>query len=270
MKIYKPTRGRHDGSSFREILDIWKEKNYCEVIDITEIKSTHHDETMWVESRPWVDGIGEILLYDNPILDKYHDGLNWKFALYANTVDHCDNCSSWTFWPKHPKIHEIVRSEGIPNYDERKFESCFIGTMTTHLRNVDWSKSVEHYWMGYANEKLFNHKDYLNYLKKHKFGLCLPGVGPKCLRDIELIGLGTVPIFTPGVSTDYYNKLEKDVHYLYVENPLEVADVIKSCTKEKWEEMSKNCLDWFEQNASPLGVFNVTSKIINNFKNGTN
>jgi hypothetical protein len=124
--------------------------------------------------------------------------------------------------------------------------------------------------MGYANEKLFNHKDYLNYLKKHKFGLCLPGVGPKCLRDMELIGLGTVPIFTPGVSTDYYNKLEKDVHYLYVENPLEVADVIKSCTKEKWEEMSKNCLDWFEQNASPLGVFNVTNKIINNFKNGTN
>jgi hypothetical protein len=100
--------------------------------------------------------------------------------------------------------------------------------------------------------------------------LCLPGVGPKCLRDMELIGLGTVPIFTPGVSTDYYNKLEKDVHYLYVENPLEVADVIKSCTKEKWEEMSKNCLDWFEQNASPLGVFNVTNKIINNFKNGTN
>ena len=39
-----------------------------------------------------------------------------------------------------------------------------------------------------------------------KYGLCLRGVGPKCLRDIELIGMGTVPIFTEGVSSEYFKE----------------------------------------------------------------
>ena len=37
--------------------------------------------------------------------------------------------------------------------------------------------------------------EYLNLLKQSKFGLCLRGFGGKCNREIELMGLGTVPDF---------------------------------------------------------------------------
>lgn len=270
LKILKPTRGLHDGSSFREIIEIWREKNICDVIDNTEPNHRNSsDETQWIESRPWINNVGDILLYDQPILDKIHPGLTWSLALFANEVKKGNNCSSWTFWPNHPKEHEKVREQGIPNYDDRDKLSCFIGSYTTNYRNNynDWGKYIENFWMGGGNQRLMNQNEYLNFLKRHKFGLCLRGVGPKCLRDIELIGLGTVPIFTPGVSTDYFNPLIKDVHYLYAESPEQIPEIIESCSKDKWEFMHKECLKWFDENSSPIGVYKVTCQILEKYKN---
>lgn len=284
MKILKPTTGGHDGSSFREMLDIWREKGICEVIDNKEESDKHgiSDETQWIQSRPWCGSVGDIMLYDQPLLDKIHNGLNWKLALFANEVPlHQEDekffknwsdkgyCSSWTFWPNHPKAHEEVRSQGIPSYDERKNESCFIGTYTTGYRNnhQEWGKHIQNFWMGPGNARIMTQIEYLNFIKGHKFGLCLRGVGPKCLRDVELIGMGTVPIFTPGVSTDYYNKLEEGKHFLYADSPDKLRSVIDGCSKEQWEHLSKNCIEWFNENSSPEGVYKVTKKIIEDFKN---
>lgn len=281
MKILKPVVGQHDGSSFREILDIWKEKGICEVVDGIRPDPFYMEETQMRESRPFVNSIGDIMLYDQPILDKIHDGLNWKLALFANEVpphkegekifkywDNKGYCATWTFWPNHPKQHEQVRKDGIPGYDERPNLSCFIGSYTTgHRDNFnEWGKYIQNFWMGGGNQRLMTQTEYLNYIKSNKFGLCLRGVGPKCLRDVELIGMGTVPIFTPGVSTDYYNPLIKDKHFLYAEAPSSIPDLIDSCSKEKWEELSKNCLEWFENNSSPEGVYKVTKKIIEDFE----
>lgn len=263
MKILKPTRGLHLGDSFRELIDIWGENKYCEVEEIRDIKSNYPDETLWIESRPWINEIGDILLYDNPILDKIHRGLTWNKALFGNEVLNCENCYPWIFWPRHPKIYEKIRNEKIFSYDERNIESCFIGSRTNGYRNDKWSVSVEKFFMGQHGQYLMEHVEYLNFLKKNKFGLCIRGVGPKCLRDIELIGLGTVPIFTPGVSTNYYNKLEENVHYLYAETPEQVKQLIQDTSKEKWEFMSNNCLTWYEKNISPKGSFETTLEIIN-------
>lgn len=269
LKILKPSRGLHDGSSFREMLDIWREKDICDVIDNTQIHERYsNDETQWIESRPWVNEVGDILLYDQPILDKLHNGLKWNLALFANEVKEGNVCSSWTFWPNHPKEHEKVRKEGIPTYNERTHKSCFIGSLTTGYRHnhVEWGKHIENFWMGSGNQRLMSQNEYLNFIKKHKFGLCLRGVGPKCLRDVELIGMGTVPIFTPGVSTDYYNKLEKNKHFLYAETPEEIESLIKDCTQEQWEYMSSECIKWFDNNCSPEGVYDVTCKIIKEYE----
>ena len=87
LKILKPTKGQHDGSSFREIIDIWREKDICDVVDNTEANDrSSGDETQWIESRPWINKVGNILLYDQPILDKLHSGLTWDLALFANEV----------------------------------------------------------------------------------------------------------------------------------------------------------------------------------------
>ena len=264
MRILKPTIGKHDGSSFRELLDMWKENGYCEVIDNTDLQPSDLEETLRVESRPWVNEVGSILLYDNPIADKLHDSLTWDMALFANEVPFLKNCYAWTFWPKHPKAHEeVTREAPLPQYNDRPVKSCFFGTFTTNMRGLsDWSTVIEKFWMGQCDSRLLNPKEYLNVLKNSKFGLCLAGVGPKCLRDMELIGMGTVPVFTNGVSTEYYNRLEKDRHFLYGESPEEVAHVIAECSQDKWEYMSKECLRWYEENASPKGSYELTRRII--------
>lgn len=284
-KVIKPTRGLHDGSSFREMLDIWREKGICEVVDNTTEYERWGDETQWLESRPYANNVGDILLYDQPILDKFNPTLKWNLALFANEVPENntnnkffknwnDNgwCASWTFWPNHPRQHEQVRAEGIPSYDERVNESCFIGSLTTGYRHnySEWGKYIQHFWMGNSNDRLMTQIEYLNFIKSNKFGLCLRGVGPKCLRDVELIGMGTVPIFTPGVSTNYWNKLEEGKHYLYAEKPEDIPNLIKNCTKEKWEYMSGECLKWYSENCTPEGVYSVTCKIINEFNESEN
>ena len=86
MKIIKPSCGGHDGSSFREILDIWKEKGICEVVNGIKPNTFYMEETQLIESRPWIDSIGHIMLYDQPILDKIHEKLNWELALFSNEV----------------------------------------------------------------------------------------------------------------------------------------------------------------------------------------
>mgnify|MGYP003653202804 CR=1 FL=1 len=269
MKILKPTIGGHDGSSFRELLDMWKEAGFCEVIDNDKIVShSYQNETLHPEARPWVGEVGDIMLYDNPILDKLHDRLSWKMALWANEVHDGEHCYPWTFWPKHSKVYAKVANKGIKSYDDRMHESVFIGSYTTQkrthsrLNELQWADVIQNFWMGPMNKRLYSPERYLNVLSEHKFGLCLPGIGPKCLRDIELIGLGTVPIFVSGVSTEYYNPLQKDEHFLFAETPADVPAVIRSCTREKWEYMSNQCQKWFKKNSSPLGSFELTREII--------
>tara|TARA_B100000287_G_scaffold86833_1_gene79451 strand:- start:60504 stop:61316 length:813 start_codon:yes stop_codon:yes gene_type:complete len=262
MKIIKPTVGGHDGSSFRELIDMWEEAGYCEVIPGPAGSGNYKNETLYPEARPWVNEIGDIMLYDNPILDKLHENLNWKMALWANAVLEEENSFSWTFWPKHPKKHAKIVHKGINSYYGRPGGSIFIGSYTTPKRLADWSKNIDFFWMGYANQRLFDHEKYLQTLSEFKFGLCLPGVGPKCLRDMELIGLGTVPIFTPGVSTQYYEKLEKDKHFLFAEKPEDAPRIVLECSKDKWEYMSNECIGWYERNASPKGSYYLTKRII--------
>mgnify|MGYP003650616509 CR=1 FL=1 len=269
MKIFKPTIGGHDGSSFRELIDMWGEAGYCEVIKSNKTTGHYSDQTLYPEARPWVNKVGDIMLYDNPILDKLHDNLNWKMALWSNVVHRGENSYPWTFWPKHPKIHAKVVSKGIKKYDDREGTSVFIGRYTTPKRQsllVEqelWAHAIEFFWLGRDhNANLCTNEAYLEILNNHKFGLCVPGVGPKCLRDMELIGLGTVPIFTPGVSCEYYEPLERNKHFLFANNPTEVKEVIESCTKEKWEYISNQCREWYERNVSPKGSYELTMKII--------
>ena len=196
MKILKPTIGGHDGSSFRELVDMWGEAGYCEVINNGKIASSvYKDESHYPEARPWVNKVGDIMLYDNPILDKLHSGLKWKMALWANKVHKGENSYPWTFWPKHSKVHAKVVQKGIKDFDDRPHESVFIGSFTTPKRRysgvkeLQWEDVIQNFWMGSSNNKLYDPEKYLDVLGEHKFGLCLPGVGPKCLRDIELIYL---------------------------------------------------------------------------------
>lgn len=77
------------------------------------------------------------------------------------------------------------------------------------------------------------------------------------------MGMGVVPLFTTDIDTTYYNPLIENEHYLIVESPKDIGEVIKNTDIEKWNRLSSNCLKWYEENASIKGSFDITMEIIN-------
>ena len=54
MKIIKPTIGGHDGSSFRELIDLWQEKGFCEVVHNKNTNQAFSNQpSLDPSARPW-------------------------------------------------------------------------------------------------------------------------------------------------------------------------------------------------------------------------
>jgi len=258
MKILKPIHDGHGGDTFRELLDMWGENNLCEVIPTPNIRNV------------WVDGPGNILLYDRPILDFLPETFN--FGLFGNTVPNFSTASPWIFWARRPRVLEEFRKKEYLSYPKRTIGSIFVGKVENPVQlkkrtSVDWSTSIDLFEMpisqGYPiTPYKYTQQEYLDLLRKSKFGLCLPGYGPKCNREIELMALGVVPIITPGVDLNYFNPLVEGIHYIFVDSPEKLKSSLDGIDQYKWEEMSRSCVRWFEENCSVLGSFRTTQKII--------
>ena len=265
MKILKPLRykdellvGSHCGDTFRELVDLWEEAGYCTV------EESPNDFV-------WVDRVGGIILYDYPRVDDRQIPA-FEHGVFGNFVPNHERCVPWTFWARAPRLLESTRDRGIKGYEERDIESIFLGKIENGIqnenrRNQDWST---------AGVELFNcpvdkpgpdyyrysQQEYLDLVGRSKFGLCLAGYGPKCNREIELLGLGTVPIFAPEVDNTYHEPLVEDLHFIRVDSPEQVKEKINSITEERWTEMHEAGQDWFERNASVRGSYELTKKIV--------
>ena len=256
IQILKPTHG-HGGDTFRQLLDMWEENGYCKVLP------TDHPNC-------WVGEVGNILLFDFPRLDD-RPIPTFKFALFGNTVPFGDAVSPWIFWGRKPRSIEEHRKDPA---SFRNIESMFLGKVENHLQlnnrtRVRWDNVVELFSMpvrmGEATNTNYPYTQdqYLNFIKRSKFGLCLPGYGPKCNREIEYMAFGTVPIITPGVDITYYNPIVEGEHFIHVERPDELKEKISSISDDEWDRMSKNCIRWYEENCSPKGSYDITMKILN-------
>ena len=120
MKILKPISDNHSGDTFRQLLDMWGEHNLCEIIP------TPYIPTVWVES------VGNILLYDRPILDIMPR--SFKFGLFGNTVPKYGKVSPWIFWGRKPRILEQFRKKDFKSYNERSITSIFIGKVENPIQ----------------------------------------------------------------------------------------------------------------------------------------
>ena len=251
IKILKPD---HEDRKlcFHELIDTWRENGYC-LVEKTD------DYCCWIEE-------GNVLLYDYPrLIDS--PPKNFKIGLFGNTVPSYPNSSAWTFWARRPKLLEKVRSEPQP---ERIIKSIFLGKVESpeqldNRNKHDWSKSVELFsmpvLMGDSVTYPYSQEEYLNLVRKSYYGLCLAGFGPKCNREIEYMGLGTVPLVTPEVDMTYYDPPIEGKHFLRIEKPEDI-NIINCISFKTWQEMSQNCIDWYERNASPKGSFDTTLRIL--------
>jgi len=250
----------HKGDAFREMVDIWRERQYCAV----QIR----DDTPYV----WWQKIGETLLFDGTT-PYFTNNPSYKLALYGNMYPQQPTARDrkWSFWGRHPKQLEEAAKSHIKTYKERKTKSIFLGRIENGVQKSnrtkqDWSKVIEQFSMPVDSTEgphRFTQEEYLKALSNARFGLCLPGYGPKCNREIEYLALGTVPIITPGVDfINYQVPPIKDLHYFAAETPEQVQIIVETTPPERWQAMSIAGRTWWHRYASAEGLFRLTWGII--------
>jgi hypothetical protein len=266
VKIFKPSGGTHAGDTFRELLDMWADSGFCTLVESPD-------------NYVWVGEPGFVLLYDYPRLDD-REIPKYKYGLFGNTiplVGRNERCFPWIFWARRPRFLEKEIEAGILCWGDRDIETIFLGKIENQIQytnrtQFDWSSGVEFFSMPIipgVSDYPFSQKDYLRKVKRAKFGLALPGYGPKCNREIEYLGLGVVPVMVDGCDTFYHNSLEEDIHYIKVRNPEEFKERVHSTTKVEWQRLSENGQAWYRANCSRLGSYLVTREAISRFLNGS-
>jgi hypothetical protein len=259
----------HPNDCFREMIVQWEE------MGLVLIKRTTEALYCW-----WGD-CDEVLLYDRAI-HRWWNSIPvppYKLALFGNCQppgpsEDLPRQSIWGFWARRPQILEKVYLSGknTKGYYEREINSLFIGKVENKVQQdartaVDWSTSVDLFSMPIESPIKpypFTQEEYLDKLCSAKFGLCLPGFGRKCNREIEYFACGTVLIVTPNVDIEHYlcPPIE-GIHYLRAETPEEVQTIVRTTSPEKWTMMSNMCRKWWKENASAAGFFNLTQSRIN-------
>jgi hypothetical protein len=95
-----------------------------------------------------------------------------------------------------------------------------------------------------------------------RYGLCLAGYGFKCHREIECMAMGCVPLVAAEVDmTNYAEPPQEGLHYIRVEKPSDVEDVVKKIDADQWSLMSIACRNWWRRNASVDGMWELTEKL---------
>jgi len=259
MKIYVGLQTpEHKGDTSRELIDMWEESGYCEII-----RDKVNDVFLWANSP------GDVLLYEYDRYDVYPGVPRFNRALFAG-MQH-PNGSPWIYWGRHPRKLEAKIEQGIKTYEEREIESIFLGKIENNVQlknrtSHDWSTAIEEFsmpvQMGDSFTWRYTQDEYLDKVAHSKFGLCLAGYGPKCNREIELMGLGVVPLVTRDLCTVYYDPLIEGQHFIRVESPEDVSKAIRDCPQARWEYISHNCRRWYDKNCSRKGSFETTQRII--------
>lgn len=286
IKIFKPLNNHpvpflsHAGDTFREIIDLWEQNGFVEVIRTSNIEDKANNIMKDESGLVWLNKIGDILLYDRPNFDWIPKQMDINAGLFANSPP--PNITKagreiktvpWIFWGRHPKMLEEKSKECNKSYDERSIQSIFIGNIENSVQNTyrgdksEWANVVSKFEIVNGKQHKYSHDDYLNLLADSKFGLCLRGYGPKCNREIELMALGVVPLLTDDVDVTYSDRLIEGLHYFRVNTPSDLTNLTNNVTKERWQLMSNACRTWYKRNASIRGSFDTTMKIVASITN---
>jgi hypothetical protein len=252
----------HSGDTFREMVDIWAERDY--------VKKELSEDTGFC----WWGSVGEVLLYDRPTTRWWSNIPSYQMALFGNcTPPGPDNQklrqSAWGFWPRSPKAIETIHAtkKNLKGYTKRPISSIFLGKIENGIQQenrtrYDWSRCVEVFSMPIDSTGApypFSQSEYLKKLCSARFGLCLPGFGAKCNREIEYFACGVVPIVTDGVDIKGYLAPPKEgLHYLRAKTPADVERLVRETSPTKWAEMSAAGREWWFTYASAEGFFRLT------------
>jgi hypothetical protein len=250
----------HKGDSFREMVQMWRERGWVRV------------ETSKTTPFVWWGKEGEILLYDRATWDWLDQDKPQYTTLLAGNPDPTpiSKAHVWSFWPRHPKALEARVTEGLPAYKKRQNTLVFYGKIENEIQAEHRTNALHEACDDFAmpsvtNPHQYTQEEYLNKLAASKFGLCLAGFGPKCNREMECMALGTVPVVAPDVDmTNYKNPPQEGKHYIRLTSfdPQEAKATLAAITDAEWVNMSAAANAWWCANASCVGLFEVTKKLV--------
>lgn len=219
----------------------------------------------------WWKAIGEILLYHRPTLEWLTEDVEYKAALFGNPDPPLNGKrnSHWIMWPRWITVIEAYRGVRPLPWRKRDFNCVFIGgyenATQRGFRAFEYWKPVcdlfDVFRSRKSNCEKYSRTEYVRLLRRARFGLCLRGYGQKCHREVECMGLGVVPIITPGVSMKYHDSPILGTHYLIAGTPEEVRHLVETIPEDQWMEMSRACMEWYGRNISPYGSFSTTKSI---------
>lgn len=244
--------------SFDLLVKAWISQGRELVSSVTNSSNPHY----------WLNEVGDVLLYQWPTLEHLSPKTKYRLGLFANSTSPVNGMENkrWTFWPRNSTVNEQFFALGREGYDTNRYRCCFIGHIENKIQRgyrhlPYWSKCLDFLYVG---RTLSNYK-YMRTLRESRYGLCLPGYGPHCHREIECMSVGTIPIFTPGVGNNYHEQLVQGKHYLFARSVEDVVEIVKSTSPDQWEEMSWQGMDWYWRNASPAGSFNRAKQIVEEY-----
>jgi len=116
----------------------------------------------------------------------------------------------------------------------------------------------------YSLDEIHSDKEYrqtiLSAISEAKYGLCDTFYDPNL---IVYAALGVVPVVIDPKGTPLTG-LERDLHFISVDNLKLALDKVSNIDREKWLEMSKNCINWYQARHTSIAVFKIW---MNNIKN---
>lgn len=216
----------------------------------------------------WWGNVGDVLLYNWPTLEQFLTGTKYRLGLFANAdlpINRAKNIR-WVFWPRYPELTDFWCKPRPLRFDERKYGAVFVGAYENATqrgaRDLNYWRSAMDLVLYGKHQAQLKPAEYLRVLRQSRYGLCLRGYGDKCQREIECLAMGCVPIVTPGVSLDYYEPLEVGRHCLLARSAEEAQDLIRGTSSNEWQEISRQGMEWYWRNCSPIGSFETTQKIV--------
>ena len=173
--------------------------------------------------------------------------------------------SAWTFWPRRPYVVEtMLEKEGILERDKRDIESIFVGIYENKIQEKyrktddDWESVLDVYHCTEGAKHKFSQEEYLNMLRRSRYGLCIRGYGKKCHREVECMAWGTVPIITNDVCiSSYINPPKEGVHYIRAHDREDMKRKIAGVRAERWNKMSEACVEWYKENVHSLSLIHI-------------
>ena len=263
---------RHKKCTFYDLVKSWHEKGLVNI--------SHSNEAEYF----WWNGKNNILLFDRDLVINLNDGkkdpprweneIDYKYAFFANeyNLENQRNLRLSSYWPYMPSTLEEFRRLGRKSFDNRKYNSIFIGSIENETQEFfrekfkDWNTEIDLFCvtdrLNKQEPNKYSFEEYINEISQAKFGICFRGNGPKCYRDIEYLSMGVPLIITEGVETNYPDPLLEGVHYFYADKKEDIKKIIENTPQETWENMSLACWNWYTKNASIEGMFNYLKEEI--------